>query len=42
MISVIESPEKINQAIDAIEPMMQDGLIVLSDVEYIRLVRSAE
>jgi PII-like signaling protein len=42
MISVIESPEKINQSIDAIEPMMQDGLIVLSDVEYIRLVRSAE
>jgi PII-like signaling protein len=41
MISVIESPEKINQALETIEPMMQDGLIVLSDVEYIRLVHSS-
>ena len=42
MISVIESPEKINQALEKIEPMMHDGLIVLSDVEYIRLVRTEE
>jgi len=40
MISVIESPEKISQVLDTIESMMQDGLIVLSDVEYIRLVHS--
>ncbi len=38
MIAVVESPEKIKEAIEAIEGMMQDGLIVTSDVEMIRLV----
>ena len=40
MVSVIDSAEKLNQARDAIESMMQDGLIVMSDVEIIRLVHS--
>jgi PII-like signaling protein len=40
MISVVDSPEKLAQAIDQIEPMMQDGLIVLSDVDIIRLVHT--
>ena len=40
MISVVDSAEKLAQAIDDIEPMMEDGLIVLSDVDMIRLVRS--
>ena len=39
VISVVDSPEKLAQAIERIEPMMQDGLIVLSDVDVIRLVR---
>ncbi|HLH32301.1 MAG TPA: DUF190 domain-containing protein [Terriglobia bacterium] len=38
MVSAIESEEKIKQAVDAIEPMIEDGLIMLSDVDYIRLV----
>lgn len=40
MISVVDSQEKLASAIDDIEPMMQDALIVLSDVDVIRLVRS--
>jgi PII-like signaling protein len=40
MISVVDSPEKLAQAIDQIESMMQDGIIVLSDVDVIRLVHS--
>lgn len=40
MISVVDTEEKLNQAIDAIEPMMLDGIIVLSDVDVIRLVHS--
>ncbi len=40
MISVVDTVEKIKQAIDAIEAMMQDGIIILSDVDVIRLVRS--
>ena len=38
LISVIETPEKVQEAITAIEGMMQDGLIVTSDVDMIRLV----
>ena len=38
MISVVDSEEKLKQAIDEIEPMMLDGIIVLSDVDVIRLV----
>ncbi len=40
MISVIDSEEKIAQAAEAIESMMEDGLIVISDAEIVRLVRS--
>lgn len=39
MISVVDSEEKLAKAIDEIEPMMQDGIIVLSDVDVIRLVQ---
>jgi PII-like signaling protein len=42
MISVVDSQEKLAKAIDEIEPMMQDALIVMSDVDIIRLVRSPE
>lgn len=40
MISVVDSQEKLSLAIDQIESMMQDGIIVLSDVDVIRLVHS--
>src|SRR5579883_3062070 len=40
MISVIDEPEKVARASDAIEEMIGDGLIVLSDVDMIRLVHS--
>ena len=40
MISVVHTEEKLRQAIDAVEAMMQDGLIVLSDVDVIRLLHS--
>jgi PII-like signaling protein len=40
MITVVDSEEKLAKAIDEIEAMMQDGLIVLSDVDVIRLVHS--
>jgi len=40
MLTVIDSPEKINSAAEVIEEMLEDGLIVISDVEVMRLVRS--
>jgi len=40
MISVVESEEKLKPAAEAIEGMLQDGLIVFSDVEIVRLVHS--
>jgi PII-like signaling protein len=40
MVSVIDSSEKIAAAAEAIEEMLEDGLIVLSNVDIIRLVRS--
>jgi PII-like signaling protein len=42
MISVVDSAEKIAAAAQAIEGMMGDGLIVISEVEMIRLVRGTE
>jgi PII-like signaling protein len=42
MISVVDTPERIAEATAAIEEMMEDGLIVTSDVESIRLVRAPE
>jgi len=38
VITVIDAEDKLNQAIDTIEPMIQDGLMVTSDVEIVRLV----
>ena len=40
LISVVDTEEKLNYAIAQIEAMMQDALIVLSDVDMIRLVRT--
>ena len=40
MLSVIDTPEKIRAAVEVIEGMLEDGLLVISDVEMIRLVRS--
>jgi PII-like signaling protein len=40
MITVVDSEEKLAQALGEIESMMQDGIIVLSDVDVIRLVHS--
>ena len=42
MISVIDAPEKIAAAAEAIEGMLEDGLIVVSDAHIVRLVRSRE
>ena len=42
MISVIDTPEKIAAAVEAIEAMMEDGLIVISDAGAVRLVRSRQ
>jgi len=39
MISVVERKERLQELLDVIEPMMQDGLIVLSDVEVRRFIR---
>ncbi len=40
MISVIDAPDKIAAASEAIEGMLEDGLIVVSDAEIVRLIRS--
>lgn len=37
MISVIDSEGRIKQAVEIIEGMLQDALVVISDVEVIRL-----
>lgn len=39
MISVIDEPHKIGEAAAAIGQMLDDGLIVISDVEMVRLLR---
>lgn len=39
MITVIDTAEKLAAAVEAIEGMMEDGLIALSDVDVVRLVR---
>jgi PII-like signaling protein len=41
MLSVIDTPEKISAAAEAIEGMLEDGLIVISDADIVRLVRSS-
>lgn len=40
VVSVIDTPEKIEAAAEAIEGMLEDGLIVTSEAEIVRLVRS--
>jgi len=40
MVTVIDSPEKITAAAAAIEGMLEDGLIVISDAEIVRLVHT--
>lgn len=40
MVSVIDIAEKIVTAAEAIEGMLEDGLIVISDADIVRLVRS--
>jgi PII-like signaling protein len=40
MISVVDSEENLTKATNEIESMMQDGIIVFSDVDLIRLVHS--
>ena len=42
MISVVDSDEKLAKAVTEIESMMQDGIIVFSDVDVIRLVHSQQ
>ena len=42
MVTVIDTAEKIDAAAEAIEAMVEDGLIVISDAEIVRLVRSSE
>jgi PII-like signaling protein len=39
MVAVIDSEDKITQGAEAIEEMVEDGLIVISDVDFTRLVR---
>jgi PII-like signaling protein len=40
MIAVIETEEKLRTAADAVENMLEDGLIVVSDVDIVRLSHS--
>ena len=42
MVSVIDTAEKISAAAEVIEEMIEDGLIVTSDAEIVRLVRSSK
>ena len=41
MLSVIDSAGKIRAAAEAIEGMLEDGLLVISDVDMVRLVRGS-
>ena len=40
MVAVVDTPDKISSARDAVTEMIEDGLIVTSDVDIIRLVHS--
>jgi|ERR1700733_1585375 len=40
MIAVVETEEKLSQVAEAVEEMLQDGLIVVSEVDIVRLVHS--
>ena len=41
MLSVIDTADKIAAAAEAVNAMLEDGLIVISDVEMVRLVRAS-
>jgi PII-like signaling protein len=38
MIAVVETEDKLSPAAEAVEEMLQDGLIVVSDVDIVRLI----
>ena len=40
MIAVVDTEERLRPAADVLESMIEDGLIVVSDVEIIRLIHS--
>ena len=40
MISVVEPPEKLSTAAEVIEQALQDGLIIISGLDVVRLVHS--
>jgi PII-like signaling protein len=42
MVSVVDTEEKIRSAAEAIERMLGDALIVISDVDMIRLIHGAD
>jgi PII-like signaling protein len=42
VVAVIDTAEKISAAAKAIEDMLEDGLIVISDAEIVRLIRSSQ
>jgi PII-like signaling protein len=39
-ISVVQTKEKLNRAVELIEDMLEDGLIAISDADIVRLVHS--
>jgi hypothetical protein len=39
MISVVESADRLNELLDAVTVMLQDGLIAVSDVEMYRTLK---
>ena len=40
LLSVVDTPEKIRAATEVVEGMLEDGLLVISDVDMVRLIRS--
>jgi PII-like signaling protein len=40
MLSVVDTADKIRAAAEVIEGMLEDGLLVISDVDMVRLIRS--
>jgi len=42
MVAIVDSPAKIQEAAVAVEEMLGDGLITISDVDTLRLVREPE
>jgi PII-like signaling protein len=42
MVSVIDAAEKISAAAEVVEEMLEDGLIVISDADIVRLVRGSQ